>query len=396
MNSLYNPEQARLLDRISSAASVRPVVVIPYGADAAIDPVAVSNVEKLHARATIFVDLFDALLRELMLTVHPQYKREPELIDARFVEFRSNYLGGRPAELAGSFVLYPNGRLIRLLFPDDHYKLRTSRNLGLFTPEEQMRLHDARIAVAGLSVGSAAALTLAMEGINTFFLADFDKLSCSNLNRLASSLSQIDVEKTKIAAQRIWDIDPFATIVTDDEGFTAKSNSKLFTAIGKPDVVIDAIDSLEAKYALRAACREHRVPIVAMLDIGDGLVQVDTERYDLDPSYPAFHGLINASEEASFEERVFKFLNRDYLPFRFAESFSLALQHEYAGFSQLAGTVSLAAGVTARIVRRILLGEPVNPRVIINVDEKADPDYAKNRKADRAKTDDYIASLSAK
>ena len=71
MDSSYNPEKADHLDQVSSAASVRPIVVIPCGTDAAIDPVAASNVEKLHARATIFVDLFDALLQELMLTVHP-------------------------------------------------------------------------------------------------------------------------------------------------------------------------------------------------------------------------------------------------------------------------------------------------------------------------------------
>lgn len=378
-----------------------PKIIIPCASDGTIDAHAVRELEAAKASATHYADLFQPMLLELMLTLNPGYKREPAKIEATFVDYHRGYVGQRLEDLVGSFVAYPNGTLLRILPEDDHYKLRTSRNIGLFTAAEQMRLRNARIAVVGLSVGGAISLTLAMEGIKTFFLTDFDQLACSNLNRLASSLSMIGIEKTKIIAGKIWDIDPFAKIVTSDRGFTQGAEAELFTSIGKPDVVIDAMDSVEAKIALRAECRKNRIALISVLDIGDGIVQVDTERYDVDPSYPAFHGVLDRLAQLgdpppSYVESAFNLFNQNYLPFRMAKSFSLACNNEWAGISQLAGTVSIAAGAVARTARKIILGESVIPQFVVDIDEKADPDYASNKAADRAKTAGLIEAATPK
>ncbi|MFL6622575.1 MAG: ThiF family adenylyltransferase [Sulfurifustis sp.] len=382
------------IERTSGA----PRIIVPRRADGTVDPDARRQLAQFRESARRITDLLDPLLMEWMLVLNPQYKLEADRLDTRFAEFRRDYLGAGTSEEAGSWVRYPNGLLLHLLLPEHHYRLRTSRNIGLFTTEEQARVRSARVAVAGLSVGGLCATTLAMEGVTRFYLTDFDKLACSNLNRLASSLSRIGVYKTEIVAEKIWDIDPFAEIVLNSHGYSAASDADLFGAGCKPDVLIDAMDSVEAKIAVREACRRHRVPVVWMMDIGDGLVQIGTERYDRDASYPAFHGRMAQMEQRlarplDYVESLLSIIDVDRLPYRFADSFDRACKSRWPGISQLAGTVSIAAGAIARTARRVLLDEDVVPEFFVDVDEKADPDHKAHRADDRARTREFMKGL---
>lgn len=386
------------MQRAGGGASGAPQVVLPTGADGTADPDARARLVQFRAAAARVMDLLDPLLMEWMLVLSPQFKRDPERIEARFAEFRKEYLGGREPEDAGSWVLYPNGLLLHLLSPEEQYLLRTSRNIGLFTVEEQARIRRARVAVAGLSVGGMCATTLAMEGVTRFYLTDFDQLACSNLNRLASSLSRVGVNKTDIVAEKIWDIDPFAEVVVNPDGYGAHTEEELFREGSRPDVLIDAMDSIEAKIAVREACRRHRVPVVWMMDIGDGLVQIGSERYDLDDSYPAFHGRISLMERRlerplNYVESLLSIIDVGHLPHRFADSFDRACKSQWPGISQLAGTVSIAAGAIARTARRIVMNEEVVPEFFIDVDEKADPKYLAHHASDHARTCEFMKGL---
>ncbi|HEV7371677.1 ThiF family adenylyltransferase [Arenibaculum sp.] len=394
-------ENARMLERSilgalqpegGGVASGAPQVILPA------DPDARARLARFREAAGRVVDLFDPLLMEWMLVLNPHYKLDAARLEARLAEFRREYLAGREPEDAGSWVLYANGLLLHLLEPEHQYLLRTSRNIGLFTAEEQGRVRQARVAVAGLSVGGMCATTLAMEGVTRFYLTDFDKLACSNLNRLASSLSRVGVDKTDIVAEKIWDIDPFAEVVVAPNGYGPGSDGELFREGSKPDVLIDAMDSIEAKIAVREACRRHRVPVVWMMDIGDGLVQIGSERYDRDGSYPAFHGRIADMERRlarplDYVESLLSIIDVDHLPHRFADSFDRACKSEWPGISQLAGTVSIAAGAIARTARRILMDEDVTPEFFIDVDEKADPAYGAHHASDHARTREFMKGL---
>lgn len=379
-------------------ASGGPRVVVPVRADGTVDSDARAELTRYRESAQKVMDLLDPLLMEWMLVLNPHYKLAGDRLETYFTAFRREYLGAHTAEDAGSWVLYPNGLLVHLLLPEHQYLLRTSRNIGLFTPEEQARVRSARVAVAGLSVGGLCATTLAMEGVTRFYLTDFDRLACSNLNRLGSSLSRVGVNKTDIVAEKIWDIDPFADIVLNSNGYSPASDAELFRPGNEPDVLIDAMDSIEAKIAVREACRRHRVPVVWMMDIGDGLVQVGSERYDRDDSYPAFHGRIEKMQRRlarplDYVESLLSIINFDHLPHRFADSFDRACRSQWPGVSQLAGTVSLAAGAIARTARRILMDQDVVSEFIIEVDEKADPKYRVHRAHDRARTREFVKQL---
>jgi len=346
---------------------------------------------QLKEKANAVYELFDEMLTELMLVRHPQYKKIPDELTQNFNEFKATYLNGMEQNYVGSWVLFGNGTLLHILRPEDHYELRTSRNIGLLSSQEQEIISNAHIAVGGLSVGGLCATTLAMEGVNSFYITDFDKLATSNLNRISSSLSHIGVEKTDIVAEKIWGIDPFASIAKDNDGFSLAHVENMFNPERMPNVVIDAMDSIEAKIEVRKACRKYGIPLVWMIDMGDGVVQIGTERYDLDPEYPAFHGCLEAKEvelgkSLNYVESCFSIFNNDRLPFRMANSFLMACNNEGAGISQLAGTVSIAAGAISKVVRKILLKQEVTPEFFIDIEEKSDPDYTVNRQHDKEKT----------
>ena len=352
----------------------------------------------LQSKASSEHDLLEEMLMELMLVRHPEFKKTKKVLEKKFQEYKLEYFKGHPPELSGSWVLYNNGTLLHTLSASEYYELRTSRNIGLLTKSEQALFSKAHIAVGGLSVGGLCATTLSMEGFNSFFITDFDRLACSNLNRIQSSLSNIGVPKTDIIAQKIWDIDPFSRIETDEDGFQPENISKMFNLENLPTVAIDAMDSMEAKIEIRKACRTHKIPLVWMIDMGDGLVQIGTERYDLDANYPAFHGSLDKMKKSlgrdiNYLESCFSIFNQDRLPYRMADSFMKACNNEGAGISQLAGTVSIAAGAISKVVRNIILGNEVVNEFFIEVDEKSDPEYKVKRKEDQQSTHNLMSKL---
>ena len=67
------------------------------------------------------------------------------------------------------------------------YNVAFSRNIGWLTPDEQTKLRNSRIAIAGLGgVGGSHLLTLARLGIGKFNIADFDRFELHNSKRFAA------------------------------------------------------------------------------------------------------------------------------------------------------------------------------------------------------------------
>jgi tRNA A37 threonylcarbamoyladenosine dehydratase len=64
------------------------------------------------------------------------------------------------------------------------YSSAFSRNIGWVTADEQAKLRDSRVAIAGLGgVGGPHLLTLARLGVGKFNIADFDRFELQNFNR---------------------------------------------------------------------------------------------------------------------------------------------------------------------------------------------------------------------
>jgi tRNA A37 threonylcarbamoyladenosine dehydratase len=127
------------------------------------------------------------------------------------------------------------------------------------------RLAAAQVTVAGLgAVGSFAVEALARSGVGRLRIIDFDRVERSNINRQLYALhSTIGQPKTLIAANRIHDIAPACDVETIE---TRISNENIFSILTpKPDVLVDAIDSVCDKVALICACLSHQVPVVSSM-----------------------------------------------------------------------------------------------------------------------------------
>lgn len=142
---------------------------------------------------------------------------------------------------------------------------RTEQLLG---PEAYATLTGARVAVYGLGgVGSYALEALARAGVGHLRLVDHDVVNPSNLNRQLFGLrSTLGRPKVEVAAERIRDINP-ACVLDARRVFL---NNETVAELLDPavDVVVDAIDSVNAKTALLQAALERGLPVVSSMGAG--------------------------------------------------------------------------------------------------------------------------------
>jgi hypothetical protein len=195
-------------------------------------------------------------------------------------EARNIWQAYSPSEY-GLWVYFPWLRSLVHTLPESEYHfLRSNRNCYKITPEEQKQLRSFTIGIVGLSVGKAAAQTLALEGIGgRFRLADCDTLSLSNLNRLQGGIHDIGLNKTILAARQLFEINPFLKIELFQEGITESNMHTFFVSDCSLDLLIEECDDLFMKVRLREVARERRVPV--LMETSDrGLL--DIERFDME------------------------------------------------------------------------------------------------------------------
>jgi tRNA A37 threonylcarbamoyladenosine dehydratase len=132
------------------------------------------------------------------------------------------------------------------------------------------RLAAARVLLVGLGgVGAYAAEALARAGIGHLTLADHDRVSPSNLNRQLVALgSTLGRPKVAVMAERVADINPDCRLDLWERFLPAE---EMPTLVAGYDWVVDAIDSLNSKVALIAACLDAGIPIASSMGAGGRL-----------------------------------------------------------------------------------------------------------------------------
>jgi ThiF family len=312
-----------------------------------------------HGRVWQVHDTLEAQLVDLARTRNPHRALSQEEAES---EARA-LLGGEPIETYGSWVFYAwSGRLVRILAPDEFRELRLDRNRNKITVEEQNQLQQLTVAVVGLSVGNAVAVTLAQEGnCGRLKLTDFDSLEVSNMNRLRARIDEVGLPKTVLAARQIYELNPYANISLSSGGLTVENVGDFLTGDPVPDVVIDECDSIEMKFLIREHARALRIPV--FMETSDRGI-VDIERFDLEPRRPLFHGLVGALTSADIrimprEERmqvVLSIVERASLSKRMAASLG-EIGRTLSTWPQIASEVTLAGASMTTAVRRIGLGQ---------------------------------------
>ena len=134
--------------------------------------------------------------------------------------------------------------------------------------ERLARLESACVMVLGLGgVGSNCVEALARGGIGHFVLVDADTVEASNLNRQAIAFAHtLGQRKTDAAHHLILDINPAAEVKTLDAFLLKDNTSTLLDTLPRPDVLVDAIDTVSAKLAAARWAQEKGVYFISSME----------------------------------------------------------------------------------------------------------------------------------
>ena len=160
--------------------------------------------------------------------------------------------------------------------------------------EGQLKLRSAKVCVVGIGgLGNPIATRLVAMGIGKIRIVDRDVIELSNLHRQTmfdeSDIGQVKVES---AAKKLGKMNPDVEI----EALPVSVNDyTAFDLVEGCDVVIDALDSVNARYSLNKACVAKQIPFVTGAAVG-----VSGQAFTILPKQSAcYHCLFPALDEDS-------------------------------------------------------------------------------------------------
>ncbi len=180
---------------------------------------------------------------------------------------------------------------------NDQQLLRYSRQIMLSDVDiaGQEKLLDASVLIVGVGgLGSPVAMYLAAAGVGHLILADFDKVDLSNLQRqIVHTTSRIGQTKVESAAHALRDLNPDIKVTCIAEQLDAAA---LAEQVAQVNVVVDCCDNFTTRFAVNAACVQHKIPLVSGAAIRlEGQVAVFDTR---NPASPCYHCLYDVNSEA--------------------------------------------------------------------------------------------------
>ena len=131
----------------------------------------------------------------------------------------------------------------------------------------QLKLKNAKVCVVGTGgLGNPITTRLTAMGIGTLRIVDRDVIELSNLHR-QTMFDEDDVGQVKVevAAKKLKKLNPDCNV----EALAVSVNDyNAIEVIEGCDVVIDALDSVNARYALNKACVKLNIPFVTGAAVG--------------------------------------------------------------------------------------------------------------------------------
>lgn len=320
----------------------------------------IGGIEEVQENNPTFKDAFQNQIKELFLIENPSFgaNKESAFSSKEFQDFKDknseNFI----------HIYYPwKNCLVKSVKKEDLFSLLTNRNKNIITEEEQKKLADFTVAITGLSVGGNIASTLIHNGFSQKIkLADFDTLDTTNLNRVRYGLCDIGDRKIDILSRELYETNPFLEIEDFSQGL---SKENLANFVSSSNLIFEIIDDFEMKILLRQEAKKQGVPVVMPTSLGDSVL-FDIERYDTEPETKIFNGMVEEEilkrivageiSEEDKKEYAIKIVGKDNLPERLIESVK-EINKSLVGRPQLIGTISVAAGLSSFIARKIALGE---------------------------------------
>lgn len=194
---------------------------------------------------------------------------------------------------------------------NDEQLLRHSRHLLL--PELDVqgveRLAAAKVLLVGAGgLGSPCAMYLAAAGVGELTVCDPDEVELSNLQRqVAYAGDDIGRPKVEALASRLARLNPDVDVHPVQ---VRLSGAALKDLVSGCDLVIDATDHFESRFAINRACVEHGRPLVSGAAIRwEGQVAVFDSRLPGAPCYACLYSeqgdeALNCSESGVFGPMV--------------------------------------------------------------------------------------------
>ena len=158
----------------------------------------------------------------------------------------------------------------------------------------QLKLKQSKVCVVGVGgLGNPITARLAAMGVGKIRIVDRDVIELSNLHR-QTMFNEDDVGQVKVetAAKKLRKLNPDTII---EELPVSINDYTAFDAVDGCDVVIDALDSVNARYSLNKACIEKKIPFVTGAAVG-----VTGQSFTILPNESAcYHCLFPALDEDS-------------------------------------------------------------------------------------------------
>ena len=174
---------------------------------------------------------------------------------------------------------------------EDQQLQRFSRQIML--PEMdvrgQQRLIEATVLIVGMGgLGCPVAMYLAAAGVGKLTLADDDSVELTNLQRqIAHSQSDIGASKVTSVETTLKGLNPDVEVNAINERL---QGVRLDEEIARVDVVVDACDNFNTRFAINRSCLKHKKPLVSGAAIRmEGQVAVFDSRHPGSPCYQCLY-----------------------------------------------------------------------------------------------------------
>jgi len=146
---------------------------------------------------------------------------------------------------------------------NDDELLRYSRQIMLpqIGIEGQQKIHKSKVLMFGAGgLGSPIAMYLVASGIGELTIVDPDTVDLTNLQRqILHSTNDVGKDKVNSAKQTLSDINPKTDVRALKEVLFADQLEK---EVKRADVVVDATDNFQSRFAINAACVKTNTALV--------------------------------------------------------------------------------------------------------------------------------------
>ncbi len=147
---------------------------------------------------------------------------------------------------------------------DDTLLLRYNRQIMMSEIDinGQQSIIDSTVLIVGLGgLGSPIAMYLAASGVGHLILNDYDSVDLSNLQRQILYTSEtIDEIKVEAAKKTLHALNPEIHLTSINKRL---NDSEILEVVKSADVVVDATDNFDIRFALNRACVKTKTPMVS-------------------------------------------------------------------------------------------------------------------------------------